>query len=295
MRWKTHKIVAFDTETTGLDPYESDRIIEFGAVELELGPDGQVAKRTDHNWLINPERKIPRKITEITGIRNEDVENSPLFADVAPMIHDVLSDSVTVAHNYPFDLAFLTEEFNRMDSWWPEPLAEIDTIDLSIRMFPEEKKHKLADLCGRVGVTLERAHRATDDAAACGECLVRLAAKHEVADDLQVMLDWAGAIGRPPETGPLAINGHSTPVFATGKYKDEPIADHPIHLTWMRNARIRENGTWKFRFDEHTRSWLARWLQVRGSGRTRPSLKKFTVEDWGLDDYLAAALRSRQI
>lgn len=290
MRWKNHKIVAFDTETTGLDPFDSDRIIEFGAVVFELGEDGSVS-RTDHNWLINPERRIPRLITDITGISNEDVEDAPVFSDIADNVHELLSDVVTVAHNYPFDLSFISEEFRRLGSFWPEPLAEIDTIDLSRRIYPDAKSHKLSELCDRVGVTLEQAHRATDDAAACGQCFIQLAQRHHIEDDLQVMLDWAKAIGRPPESGPLAISERGTPIFSDGPHKGDAVAEHPIYMGWMLKARVPMDGCWDFRFDAATRAWVERWLQVRGSGRTHSKSKIFKAKDWGPEKYLVAMLK----
>jgi DNA polymerase III epsilon subunit family exonuclease len=293
VKWKHHKIVAFDVETTGLEPFDGDRVIEVGAIEFELSPDGSIANRTDHSWLINPERNIPRVITEITGIRNEDVENAPLFGELVPKLHEVFSGAVTVAHNYPFDLAFLTEEFRVAESWWPEPIAEVDTIDLSIRSFPDAKSNKLAALCERLEVTLEQAHRATDDAAACGNCFVKLVSRHHVPDDLQAMLDWAGAIGRPPSTGALSTNDRGTVVFAEGEHRGHAVAEHPVHLTWMCNARVRTSDGWSYRYDEQTRAWLRRWLQVRGSGRIKPKPKVLKPSDWGLDDYLAGALRQK--
>ena len=136
MQWKHLKIVAFDTETTGLEPFGGDRIIEFAAVEFHLGADGEVAQRVDHSWLINPERDIPRKVTEITGISGSDVVNCPRFEDVALPIRDLLADAVTVAHNFPFDLGFLSSEFDTVrvthgdpTMRWPEPVAEVDTVE----------------------------------------------------------------------------------------------------------------------------------------------------------------------
>ena len=60
MRWTDCRIVAFDTETTGLNPFDGDRVIEFGAVELHIGPDGGVAQVSHHQMFVNPEMPIPR-------------------------------------------------------------------------------------------------------------------------------------------------------------------------------------------------------------------------------------------
>ena len=174
-----------------------------------------------------------------------------------------------------------------MDLRWPEPLAEIDTVDLSIRCFPEARSHRLDAVCQRLDVPLDQHHRATDDAAACGTVFVELARRHEIEDDLQAMLEWAGAIGRPPEHGPIGLNHEGRAVFKEGPNAGDPIGDHPIHLAWMDKARVRENGTWQYRYPESSRAWIRRWLEVRGAGRARQNPKSFHAEDWVIDSCIA--------
>lgn len=296
MLWKHHRIVAFDTETTGLEPFNGDRVIEFAAVSFQLTDDGQVAHREDHSWLINPERDIPRKVTDITGISAADVVDAPRFSEVASQIRDLLADSVAVAHNFPFDLGFLTMEFDAVrqetgdpNMRWPEPVAEVDTVDLSMRCFPDARSHRLSDLAERLRVDLERAHRATDDAAACGLCFVALARQHSVTDDLQGMLDWANAIGRPPEGGPIGPDENGQVVFLEGELQGEPIAQNPIHLAWMDKARVRRDGAWDWRFSDPVRRWVRRWLSVRGAGRAKINPKTFHSSDWVLDPCIAVS------
>lgn len=294
MRWKHLPIVAFDTETTGLEPFAGDRIIEFAAVVFHLDDDGRIRERRDYSQLVNPERDIPRKVTEITGISQADVADKPRFADVAEEIRELLAHGVTVAHNYPFDLAFLTKEFDEVRKrtedprmHWPEPLAEVDTVDLSMRCFPEARNHKLSDLSERLQVQLERAHRATDDAAACGMSFIELVRRFSVADDLQEMLDWANAIGRPPEDGPIGLDGHGRVVFLEGPHQGRPASEHPIHLGWMDKAREKTPQGWRWRFPEGVRRWARRWLEVRGAGRARSGQKGFHSTDWALDPCIA--------
>jgi len=287
VKWKHLPIVAFDTETTGLEPFNGDRIIEFAAVVLHLGPDGSVEDEERHAWLVNPGMPIPKKVTRITGISDEDVADAPPFEVIAEEVCSLLAGAVTVAHNYPFDLAFLTQELARVGFNWPQPLAEVDTVDLSIAHFPNERGHKLEDLCRRLDVVLDGAHRATNDAAACGRCFCELARRHEVDDELQAMLDWSQAIGRPPEGGPLATDEADVVIFREGPHAGEPVADHPIHLAWMDKARERSEGGWRWRFPESTRRWARRWLEVRGSGRARQNAKSFRPEDWVVDPCIA--------
>lgn len=292
MRWKDCPIVAFDTETTGLEPFAGDRIIEFAAAVLRLDADGRVASREDHSFLINPGMSIPRKVTEITGISDADVVDAPSFEEVAEQVGALLSDAVTVAHNYPFDLAFLTQELRRIGMGWPEPLAEVDTVDLSMVCFPDVRGHRLSDLCERLDVRLDGAHRALNDAAACGLAFTALARRHEVEDDLQAMLDWAHAIGRPPEGGPIGQDEAGRVVFLEGPHAGAPVAHEPVHLAWMDKARVRGDDGWRWRFSESTRRWVRRWLEVRGAGRARQNLKAVHASDWALDSCIAAPRRA---
>ncbi len=287
MRWKTLPIVAFDTETTGLEPFAGDRVIEFAAVVLHLGPDGHVEHRTDHAWLVNPQIPIPRKVTELTGISDQHVAGQPTFSEIAGTVRQLLANAITVAHNYPFDLAFLTQEFLRVGQHWPEPLAEVDTVDLSMRCFPDARGHKLVDVADRLSIRLDGAHRATNDAAACGLSFAALALRHAVPDDLQDMLDWANAIGRPPDSGPIGTDDTGRVVFTTGQHAHRPVAEEPIHLAWMEKARIRTPTGWQWRFDEPVRRWVRRWLDVRGSGRATQNIKSVHADDWGLDSCIA--------
>jgi DNA polymerase III epsilon subunit family exonuclease len=283
MKWKHLPIVAFDTETTGLDPFSGDRIIEVGFVIMRLAPDGTVADRTNHAQLINPGIPIPKKITQITGISDSDVADAPPFVAVAEDIARWMSGAVAVAHNYPFDLGFLTQEFERAGSPWHEPLAAIDTVDLSMRVFKGAKGHKLGDLTKRLNVSLENAHRASDDAAACGLCFTELVQRHDVPDTLQDLLDWAGAIGRPPEEGPLTIDHFGAPVFSEGPHAGDQVLTHPLHLAWMEKAKVRTPEGWRFRYPKETRRWVRRWLNVRCAGRARQNPKSFRQQDWVID------------
>lgn len=298
MRWRTLPIVAFDTETTGLHPEDGHRVIEFAGVELRLAPDGSVDKVIPHQFLFKPTTPtgelmpIPREASDVSGIKDEDVAHAPLFKEHAQAIHRLLSRAVTVAHNYPFDQRFLTAEFDRCGLKWCAPPAEIDTVDLSRRFFPEAKSHKLGELSARLEVTLIGAHRATNDAEACGRCFSLLARRHDAPEDLAGLVEWADAVGEPPKGDVLVRSADGTVVFKGGEFDGRAIDLHPDYLAWMLLARRKEaggNGAWGLSYPADVRSWIARWLRVRGSGRAAQGMKGFGPNDWGIDAPLGGA------
>ena len=146
MRWTAHRLVAFDTETTGLNPFDGDRVIEFAAVELSVGPDGRVSGTKAHDMLINPQIPIPRAASRVSGITDEHVAKAPTFDKVADQVRGLLEGAILVAHNISFDLNFLRAELGRAGRNWPRTIAEIDTLPLSQQLLPELKSHKLEEL-----------------------------------------------------------------------------------------------------------------------------------------------------
>lgn len=289
MSWKHLPVVAFDTETTGLMALEGDRMIEFAAVILTFDDDGKLAKREDFSKLINPQMAIPRRSTEITGITDADVAGAPVFHEVAEDIFKLLDGAITIAHNYAFDRGFLTAEFERAELYWPNPIAELDTLEISKRCFPQARAHKLSDLARRTDVVLEGAHRATNDAAACGLAFGHLVRKADFDDDLQELLDWAGGIGRSPATAPFLLNDCNQPVFTDGPHKGLPVEEHPIHLAWMLHARRKTDQGWSFSFDSTTRGWVKRFLDVRCAGSMTANAKSVRRQDWGLTSCISPA------
>jgi len=283
MLWRDVPILAFDTETTGLNPHEGDRVIEFAAVVMHLDDEGRVGQIERHEMLINPGIPIPREVVKLTGITDEAVADAPPFEKRAKEIHSLLEDSIVIAHNFQFDQNFLAGEFRMLGRFWPDTRAEIDTLDLSIRYFPHERGHKLAQMSDRLGVILKGAHRASNDAEACGRCFTELARRLNAPADFEEMIEWAGALSRPPEGHWLRRPPGGSMVFGEGEYEGQPIEEHPRHLQWMLMARDRRDNQWVYRYPENLRRWIERYLRCRGSGRARQGGKSFGPNDWGID------------
>ena len=96
-----NKYIAFDIETTGLDPMY-DEIIEIGAIKIENGKEIET-----FSTLIKPEYEINDFITELTGITNEMVQNAPKINEVLTRFMDFIKDSIILGHNINFDINFI--------------------------------------------------------------------------------------------------------------------------------------------------------------------------------------------
>lgn len=283
MTWTKQRVVAFDTETTGLNPFDGDRIVEFGAVLLHVDDDYRVTGSEHQSFLYNPGIPIPRESTRITGIGDEDVANKPPFSKGAQKVWDLLEGAIIIAHNLPFDQAFLRLAFKECGMGWPATLAEIDTLRLSQRYLTHLKQFRLGLVAESLDVPLDNAHRATDDAEACGRVFVEIARLKNAPKDLHEMITWSDAAGPPPDTGHIALGEKGFPVFLVGPHEGESVEAHPDYLQWMSMALERRSGAWFPRYPDSVKEWAKRWLRARSSGRFRASPRGSSPMDWGLD------------
>lgn len=285
MNWTDCRIVAFDTETTGLQSYNDDRIVEFGAVELFVNSELQVERVVHHPFLIFPERAIPREASSVSGIYDKDVADKPVFKDVAEEIWAVLDDAILIAHNFNFDFGFIRNEFRRLENGkeWPRTRGEIDTLTLARLYMKELKSKRLNSVAKELRVPLENAHRAVDDAEATGRVFVEMVKRFQAPLDLDELLEWAVAVGHPPKNNHIALLDKGVPEFISGEHKEELIELHPLFLQWMLLAKERIDGAWHFRYSEPLRRWIARWLRARAAGSPKSSARAFSSKDWSLD------------
>jgi len=141
--------VLFDTETTGLDPKQGDRVLEFAAIELI----NDLPTERNIRFLINPERDVPADSSRIHGFTNADVEGQPNFAAVADDILAFIGDDPLVAHNAPFDFGFMDAEFARLGHKTLDRERMIDTLALAKARFPG-LPNSLDALCRRFNIDL---------------------------------------------------------------------------------------------------------------------------------------------
>jgi DNA polymerase-3 subunit epsilon len=163
--------VVFDTETTGLDPFQGHRLIEIGCIELvNRFPTGQ----TFHHYL-NPERDVPSEAFAVHGLSHDFLKSKPVFANIAVDLLAFIGDAALIAHNAAFDLGFLNAELERVKQA-PIPRDRlVDTLLLARRKYPGGS-NRLDDLCVRFGIDNSRRtkHGALLDAELLAEVYVEL-------------------------------------------------------------------------------------------------------------------------
>ena len=283
--WTDCRIVAIDTETTGLQSYNDDRIIEFGAVEIIVNEDLEIKDVIQHSYLINPECSIPREASEVTGIYDKDVADKPTFTDLAQEIWNILDGSILVAHNFNFDFGFIRNEFRRLENGmeWPKTKGEIDTLTLARLYMRELKSKRLESVAKEFSIPLDNAHRAVHDAEATGRILIAMTKRFSAPRELEDLLEWAVAVGFPPQNNYIALLDRGVPEFIFGEHHGELIEKHPLFLQWMLLAKERIDGSWHFRYPEPLRRWISRWLRARAAGSPKSSSRSFSSKDWTLD------------
>lgn len=153
-----YPVVFVDIETTG-GSYRNSRVLEVAAIRYE---NGEVTK--EFSTLINPETHIPYQITQITGIRAEDIVDAPTFSDIAKELEMVMEGAVFIAHNVRFDYSFLRNEFALLGADWSPRL--LCTVRLSRALYAQHKGHSLAKLIERHEIPVLDRHRALEDARA---------------------------------------------------------------------------------------------------------------------------------
>jgi DNA polymerase-3 subunit epsilon len=207
--------VLFDTETTGLDPALGHRVVEIAAIELING----LPTRNYFHALIDPERDIPEDAQRIHGISAAQLRGKPRFAEIAPTLLAFFGDGELVAHNAPFDFAFLDAEFMRLGLPMLDPARMIDTLALAKARFPG-LPNSLDALCRRFEIDLSARtmHNALLDCRLLADVYVELTGGRQRGlsltaddggDDAVVYTSGGPRTVRPIEPSPAELAAHA--------------------------------------------------------------------------------------
>lgn len=148
--------LAVDIETTGLEP-KRDKIIEIGAIRVIGG-----TETAQFHTMVNPHRKLEERITDLTGITDEMVENAPDIGDIIGDFIEFCGELPLLGHHVIFDYSFLKRAaVNQRLVFEREGM---DTLKLCRLLMPSGEKKNLAAACSYFGIVREGAHRALGDA-----------------------------------------------------------------------------------------------------------------------------------
>ncbi len=185
-------LVAFDIETTGLDPEKED-ILELAGVKFifERVNGKLTAKETGRfQSLVKPTKLIPEEVTRIHNITNQMVEDAPSLPSVLPGFFRFCGlSSVLVAHNASFDASFLAKGIRKHGLVMPQNPV-VDSLKLIRKILPEYASHKLGEVARKLGdqtglnLQRENLHRATYDCVVLKEVLCACLPKRYQDKDL---------------------------------------------------------------------------------------------------------------
>ena len=201
--------IVLDTETTGFEPSEGDRIVEIGAVELF----NHLPTGNTYHQYINPLRAMPTAAFEVHGLGDDFLRGFPVFKDIGQAFLDFIGDAQLVIHNAAFDMKFLNHELNAVGLPIIPMARATDTLMIARNKFPGSPA-SLDALCRRFGVnnSAREKHGALLDSEILAEVYLELvggrqpdfglnpAAQSNTSGNSQSATDW-----RPrPRTTPLS-------------------------------------------------------------------------------------------
>jgi DNA polymerase-3 subunit epsilon len=211
----TVRQVILDTETTGLEWRQGERVIEVGCVELVSR---KLTGRHFHCYL-NPERAIAAGAQAVHGLTDEFLADKPKFAEIADALLEFVRDAELIIHNAPFDVGFLDNELAMLGR---EPLKTFcdsitDTLKMAREMRPG-KKNSLDALCGEFGVdnSGRQLHGALLDAELLAEVYLAMTRGQE-----SLMMDLEAGSGEL-----VAFARGERPVLRVLAASAEELADH---------------------------------------------------------------------
>ena len=153
----TPDYVLFDLETTGVS-CQNDEVVEISAVKVQ---GGEVVD--EFSTLVNPGIPIPYYASEINGITDDMVADSPNFREALGQFLEFAGDFILVGHNiHTFDMKFMQRD---TEKYFGKLIGNdyIDTLQIARIYLPELDHHTLSDLAYHYGIDTDGAHRALND------------------------------------------------------------------------------------------------------------------------------------
>lgn len=229
-------LAIFDLEATGLSVTQ-DRIVEIAIIKV--APDGS---ETHFNQRVNPEIPIPKEVSEIHGIYDEDIKDAPTFKEILPELEAFLEGCDFAGYNSnKFDLPMLAEELLRAESSFD--LSVCRHIDVQNIFHKMEQRTLVAAYAFYCNKDLNNAHNAFADAQATWEVLDAQIERYDtIKGDVNFLSEFSeyNNTKRADFAGRLGYNKQNVLIYNFGKHKNKTIeqvhAQEPGYYGWMLDA-----------------------------------------------------------
>jgi DNA polymerase III subunit epsilon len=231
--------IVLDTETTGLDHRNGDRLIEIGCIEIvNRYPTG-----TEFHRFLNPETKrVHPDAFNVHGISTEFLFDKPLFRDEADKFLDFIGDDTLVIHNAPFDIGFINAELERLNKRTLDMTRVVDTLALARRKHPGAPA-TLDALCKRYSIDMSQRtkHGAIVDSLLLAQVYIELLGERQAS----LVLAANGIAGGAGEGASGRANGKAQPARPrpsplTSRISDADVAAHAAFV-----ETLGPNALWK--------------------------------------------------
>jgi len=225
--------IVLDTETTGLDPKQGNRIIEIGCVEII---NRKITDNTYHQY-IQPDRESEEGAFEVHGISTEFLADKPRFADIIEDFMKFINGAELIIHNAPFDIGFLDHELSMVDPVWgkvSDHCQVTDSLVMARRKHPGQKNN-LDALCKRYEVNNARRelHGALLDSELLAEVYLRLTGGQET-----LALGAEGSSSQPGQVSPIRRVDSNRPQLHVLRADIEELKLHEERLDILGEACI---------------------------------------------------------
>ena len=213
--------IVLDTETTGLDPKNGDRIVEIGCLELvNRFPSGR-----EWHYFLNPDRDMPAEAFKIHGISADFLKDKQRFHELAEDFVTFIGDATLVIHNANFDINFLNHELARVKL---APLSMdrvVDTLALARRKHPGAQA-SLDALCKRYGIdtTVRSKHGALVDCKLLADVYVEMLGERQANLLLAADRDAPAATAAAGPAAGKANGPGGAAVAKTTRQRPKPLA-----------------------------------------------------------------------
>jgi len=233
--------IVMDTETTGLDPKNGDRLIEIGCIEIA----NRIPTGAEYHAFINPEdRDVHPEAEAIHGISTEFLRDKPAFREVVGDFLAFIGDAPLVIHNANFDIGFLNMELGRLNLELLHMERVIDTLALARRKHPAGPNN-LDALCRRYGIDNSKRdkHGAIIDSLLLADVYVELLGERQAVLGLSV--EGAGALPAEATSGLRQSKAQQRPVPLSSRLRSTDISRHNEFI-----ETLGENAIWKKRIGD---------------------------------------------